>query len=204
MEQTFTNVYKTNVWGNDNNNEYNGSSGCGSEISYNIDTYIPFLKKFILDNNIKNLVDLGCGNFLCGKLIYDDLDILYTGYDTYKKVVDYNSKNYSLPKYSFIHLDICSNKESIISGELCILKDILMHWSLDNIYTFLDYLVESKKFKYILICNDCEQTEDNTDIRNGEFRHLSCDYFPLKKYNTKKLYNYHVKEVFVIETKSEF
>ena len=45
MEQTFTNVYKTNVWGNDNNNEYSGSSGSGGEISYNIDTYIPFFEK---------------------------------------------------------------------------------------------------------------------------------------------------------------
>ena len=52
MEQTFTNVYETNAWGNNYNIEYSGSSGSGSEISYNKDTYVPFLKKFILDNNI--------------------------------------------------------------------------------------------------------------------------------------------------------
>jgi hypothetical protein len=46
----------------------------------------------INDNNIKNIVDLGCGDFICGKIIYDDLDILYTGYDTYKKVVDSNKR----------------------------------------------------------------------------------------------------------------
>ena len=46
MEQTFTNVYETNVWGNNNNTKYSGSSGCGSEISYNIDTYVPFFEKF--------------------------------------------------------------------------------------------------------------------------------------------------------------
>ena len=144
MEHIFTNLYENKLWGNNNHAEYSGSSGCGSSLNFNVDTYIPFLKQFITDNNIKNIVDFGSGDFICGKIIYDNLDILYTGYDTYKKVIDYNSKNHSLPKYSFIHLDFCNNKENIINGELCILKDVLQHWSLDNIYTFLDYLVEKK------------------------------------------------------------
>ena len=201
MEQTFTNVYESNLWGNNNNAEYNGSSGGGSEVDYNKDTYVPFLKKYILNNNIKNIVDLGCGDCKCGKLIYDDLDILYTGYDTYKKIIDYNSKQHSLPKYSFIHLDFYNKKESIIKGDLCILKDVIQHWSLDHIYTFLDYLVENKLFKYILICNCCNQEQDNLNINDGEWRQLSCDFFPLKKYNPIKLYNYHSKEVSIIEIK---
>ena len=198
MEQIFTNVYETKLWGDNANSEYNGSSGGGSDIDYNKDHYIPFLKHFIVEHNIKNVVDLGCGDFRCGKLIYDDLDVTYTGYDTYKKVIDYNSQTQPSPKYSFIHLDFCNNKESIIKGELCILKDVIQHWSLDNIYTFLDYLVEQKLFKYILLCNCCSQWQDNTDIINGDFRHLSCQRFPLKRYNPIKLYNYHSKEVSVI------
>ena len=199
MEHIFTNVYETNLWGNNNNKEYNGSSGEGSAINYNKDSYVPLLKKFITDKNIKNIVDLGCGDFRCGKLIYDDLDISYTGYDAYKKIIDYNSSQQSLPKYSFNHLDFCNNKENIINGDLCILKDVIQHWSLDYIYTFLDYLIEYKKFKYILICNCCNQTQDNADIHIGGWRQLSCDYFPLKKYNPIKLFNYHSKEVSIIE-----
>ena len=202
MEQIFTNVYENKIWGDNNNPEYNGSSGGGSDIDYNINNYVPFLKKFIIDNKIKTVVDLGCGDFRCGKLIYDELDVSYTGYDTYKKVVDYNSTQNSLPKYSFIHLDFCNNKELIMDGgDLCILKDVIQHWSLDNIYSFLDYLVIHKKFKYILICNCGYQMRDNTNIIDGDFRHLSCDKFPLKRYNPKKLYNYNTKEVSVIEIK---
>jgi hypothetical protein len=204
MEECFTNVYENKVWGDNNMAEYTGGSGLGSTLNYNQDTYVPFLKKFIRDNNIKNVVDFGCGDFICGKIIYDNLDILYTGYDTYKKLIDYNSKSHSLPKYSFIHLDFCNNKENIINGELCILKDVMQHWSLDNIYTFLDYLVETKKFKYILICNCCFQRQDDPDIVNGDFRPLSCDYLPLKKYNPTKLYNYYSKEISVIEIKTAF
>jgi hypothetical protein len=200
MEHVFTYIYENNVWGCNANAYYNGSSGGGSDINYNKDTYVPFLKKFIVDNNIKNIVDLGCGDFRIGKLIYGDLDIKYTGYDAYNKIIEYNSVQYSLPKYSFIHLDFCNNKESILSGDMCILKDVLQHWSLDTIYTFLDYLVENKKFKYILICNCCNQTQHDTNIQNGDWRQLSCDYFPLKKYNPIKLFNYYSKEVSVIKT----
>ncbi len=201
MEQIFTNLYENKIWGDNESSEYNGSSGAGSVIDYNKDSYIPFLKNFITKNNIKSVVDLGCGDFICGKLIYDDLDVSYTGYDTYKKVIDYNSKQYSFPKYSFIHLDFCNNKENIINGELCILKDVIQHWSLANIYKFLDYIVECKKFKYILICNCCNQKQDDTDIQDGDGRPLSCDYLPCKKYNPIKLYNFNSKEVSVIEIK---
>ena len=183
--------------GDNNNHEYSGSSGCGSFIEFNKYTYVPFLKKYILNNNIKNIVDLGCGDFKCGKLIYDDLDILYTGYDTYEKIIDYNLKQHSLPKYSFNHLDFYNKKESIINGDLCILKDVLQHWKIDEIYTFLDYLVENKLFKYILICNCCHQIEDNPN-NNNRFTPLSSIYFPLKKYNPVNLYSYHGKEVSVI------
>lgn len=199
MEHIFTNVYECNIWGNNNATDYSGSSGEGSSIEYNKHTYVPFLRQFITDNTIKTVVDLGCGDFRCGKLIYDDLDVSYTGYDAYKKVVDHNSTQHSLPKYSFLHLDFCNNKESIVNGDMCILKDVIQHWSLDNIYIFLDYLIEHKKFKYILLCNCGHQPFDNTNIHNGDFRPLSCDYFPLKKYSPVKLFKYSTKEVSVIQ-----
>ena len=199
MEEFFTYIYENKVWGNNNNNEYSGSSGGGSEIHFNIDTYVPFLKSFIINNKIKNIVDLGCGDFECGRFIYDDLDVRYTGYDTYKKIIDYNLKQHPLPKYFFKHLDFYNKKEYIMNGDLCILKDVIQHWKMDEIYNFLDFLVENKVFKYILITNCCNQKEDNPE--NGErSTPLSIDFYPLKKYNPIKLYTYHTKETSVICT----
>ena len=81
MEQVFTNVYENRTWGDNHNENYCGSSGGGSEINYNIHSYVPFLKKFMVDHGIKTVVDLGCGDFKCGPLIYTDLDVAYLGYD---------------------------------------------------------------------------------------------------------------------------
>jgi len=138
------------------------------------------------------------------------LNIKYTGYDTYKKIIDYhNNCNYPGDKYTFIHLDIFKNKDMIKNSELIILKDILMHWKLQNIYDFMDYLIENKKSKYILIINDSNQIKDNTDISinsfsdifTNSFRPLSVNFLPLKKYNPIIIYKYQPsdKEVSLIQ-----
>ena len=101
MEEIFTNAYENNLWGNNNISEYSGSSGIDSDIDYNKDGYVPFLKTFISNNNIKTVIDLGCGDFKCGELIYNELDILYTGYDVYKKLMEYNEVNISSLKTIF-------------------------------------------------------------------------------------------------------
>tara|TARA_B100001093_G_scaffold341800_1_gene326592 strand:+ start:11082 stop:11681 length:600 start_codon:yes stop_codon:yes gene_type:complete len=197
MEDVFTNIYENNEWGDNKNKEYSGSSGHGSSKEYN-KKYIETLKNIIKDYKIKNIVDLGCGDFRIGRLIYDDLNISYTGYDTYKKIIDYNITQYPKLKYTFKHLDFYTNKESIIEGDMCILKDVLQHWSTNEIYVFLDYLTQSKKFKYILLVNCCGQETDNSDINTGGFRWLSFNYLPLKKYNPVKIGNYQTKQISII------
>jgi len=197
MDDIFTNIYENSLWGSNNNDNYNGSSGSGSSINYNR-LYISFLKKFITDKNIKSVVDLGCGDFQCGSLIYDDLNISYTGYDIYNKVINYNQKKYS--NYTFIQGNFYDNKETLKNADLCILKDVLQHWSLNYIYSFLDYIVENKKYKYILICNCCNQLKNNTDINIGSWHALNSQYLPLKKYSPVRLGFYNTKEVSLIIT----
>ncbi len=200
----FTYIYENCIWGSNKNESYKGSSGIGSILECNIYTWIPFIKQFILDNKISTIVDLGCGDFVCGRDTYDDLEnIRYYGYDAYDKVIENNSKNCPKEKYHFMHLDFYNQKEDIVAGDLCILKDVIMHWSLKDINTFLDYLTTSQKFKYILIVNCCEQVKDNTDIHTGGWRELSANYYPLKKYNPEILYYFManvIKEVSVINT----
>jgi len=198
MEETFTEIYEKNLWGNNNNNNYSGSSGHGSSIEYNTE-YIKILRKIIKDYSISSVVDLGCGDFMFGKLIYDDLDIVYTGYDAYKKVCDYNSSQFSPDRYSFNHLDFFKEREFIIGADICILKDVIQHWTLNDINIFLNYLTNSKKFKYILIVNCGNQMRDNTECKTGHFRPLSCFFDPLKKYNAQIVANYNTKEISIIK-----
>lgn len=199
MDSIFTQIYEKEVWGTNSNPEYKGSSGDGSEIQYNTQDYIPFLRKFIQDKDIQSVIDLGCGDFRCGPSIYDDLQVSYTGYDAYKDLIDHNSRHFSPIKYSFFHLDFFSKREELKGGDLCILKDVLQHWSLHSIYTFLDFIVQSGKYRYILITNTSDQSKDNTDTPNGGYRPLNCYYLPLKKYSPDPLLHYKGKQTSCIQ-----
>jgi hypothetical protein len=199
-EEIFTGFYKRAVWGDNKQKKYSGSSGNGSSLSINKDTYVPLLKNFILSNKIETVVDLGCGDFLCGPSIYDSLpNIKYFGYDTYKDLIDYHKENYQThEKYRFFHLDFYSKKEEIHSADLCIIKDVLQHWNTPEIYILLDYLVDTKKFKYILITNCKSQKKDDRTVSTGRGKGLISTMYPLKKYNAQRLYEYHTKEVSLV------
>ena len=193
----FTNVYEKCVWGTNKNPEYTGSSGDGSFIENNKE-YIALIKSFIRDNSVSSVVDLGCGDWKCGKLIYDDLQIQYMGYDAYEKLIQFNKKTFGSHKYLFTHLDFLTYPDKIQSSDLCIIKDVLIHWPLEYIYSFLDSICSSNKFKYIILTNCSWQKEDNTTIKMGEHRPLSIHFLPLRKYKPKLLLNYHAKEVILI------
>jgi hypothetical protein len=86
-------------------------------------------------------------------VIYDLLNIAYTGYDIYKEIIEYNIDAQTKPKYKFIHSDFYENRNDIISCDLCIIKDVLTHWKSEAIYKFMDFLISSRKFKFILLVN---------------------------------------------------
>ena len=67
-----------------------------------------------------------------------------------------------------------------------------------DINNLLQYLVNSKKYKYIMICNCCNQTNDNQEINNGEWRPLTVSKKPLNNYNATIIYKYFTKEVSLI------
>jgi SAM-dependent methyltransferase len=202
MEHKFTEVYNTCEWGNNRHEEYRGSSGEGSDIDYNISTYVPFLQKFITDHDVRTVVDVGCGDFRCGPYIYDSIEnVKYTGIDVYKNVIDYHRKTYhNNPKYTFVHMDVSQNMNNLPAADLCILKDVLQHWPTDQIYTFLDILMSTKQYKYILITNCSHQKYDNENIVVGHWRPLSYEMLPLKKYPIKLIYTYNTKQVCLIQS----
>jgi len=192
-EIIFTNVYNTDTWGTNLEflpagqevPSYKGASGYGSTMRVLSAEYIPFLQNFIISNNIKSVADLGCGDFIAGENTYNSIkNIEYTGYDVYKDMIDYLNTRYKATRFKFKHLDILQDVEQIHDADLYILKDVLQHWTWDEINRFLASLVK-KNFKYILLSNACDiESFPVSDIsKTGKFRPISATQPGLKAFN---------------------
>tara|TARA_Y100000389_G_scaffold103283_1_gene100187 strand:+ start:9028 stop:9609 length:582 start_codon:yes stop_codon:yes gene_type:complete len=181
-----------------------GSSGQGSSVEATDEYYNPFIRRFIEENNIKTVVDLGCGDWQSSYHIYNNTDVEYYGYDAYENIVITMNKRYSMKQnYTFCFLDVVNDLDKVIDGDLYIIKDVLQHLNYDSIYTLLDNIKKTKKTKFILITNDTS-SDNHLDIPNGGYRPINWDGLHLGCYATERMMRYtqkndpRIKEIVLI------
>lgn len=188
----FKNIYETRSWGGDINTYFKGNSGPGSDVEYNKE-YICFLKNFIINNQVQSVVDLGCGDWRCGKDIYESLSCTYIGYDIYQEMIDSHILNFKNPLWGFECKNCLKDLNDMKKADLLIVKDVLQHWTDVEISRFMSFQSRTKRYKYILITN-CSYNDNITKyIKTGEFRTLNKEHVVLKKYNLIELFKYNTK-----------
>lgn len=171
-KEVFTQIYHEAIWAQNPAGE--GSSGNGSKFE-NAKTYVTFLQNFLIENNIKTVVDAGCGDWELSKHI-NWQGINYIGYDIVDFIIEKDIQKYASPNIRFI----CSNFLSIElpKADLLICKHVLQHLSNKDIFSFLKQI---SKFKYCLITNQVDantETSENIDIIQGNCRPLDLSRPP--------------------------
>ncbi len=171
-QEAFTNIYEQGIWGL---NEHGvGHSGSGSTEA-NTRLYRFFLQDFMRENQIKTVVDVGCGDWEFSRLI-DWSGIHYTGFDIVRSVVENNNRIFGNSHIQFF----CGNlvELDLPSADLLICKDVLMHLPHHDI---LACIPQFAKFKHCLITYDVEQNSlsaVNHDCTPGGFRLLDLTQPP--------------------------
>jgi SAM-dependent methyltransferase len=160
--EVFDFVYTANVWGGAGDGSI-GTSGKGSTDAVTA-PYRDFLTGFMRKNGIVSVLDVGSGDWQLGKLInWEGID--YTGVDVSAVVME-NTGKYAAPKIRFVEGDARSME--LPAADLLILKDVLQHWSNDDIVGFLPKLAG---FRYSLITNGGDPAAPaNRDVLAGGFR----------------------------------
>jgi hypothetical protein len=166
MRQRFEYVYNNKIWGD--------SSGGGSDMAV-LGSFVEWLNGFIKHENVETLLDFGCGmNGLGEHIVVPN----YIGTDVVPSVVKYCKENYQLD----IRL---SNGLPIIKADVLLVKDVLMHWNVEEINKFLQHA--TKRYKHIVLVNCCNQTEDNPKLTNNHLSAmgLSYSFSPLRDYSPR-------------------
>jgi SAM-dependent methyltransferase len=168
MENKFSEIYKKNEWGY--------GSGVGSLPLNNID-YIKYMRMFIERNNIRSVVDFGCGDWQFSQFVGWET-VTYTGFDIVESVVAQNQAAFARGNVSF---RVFTSETELPKADLFICKDVFQHMSNGSIEKYLRAFKERSRF--LLITNDDWPAEHliNTEIEEGGWRPVRLDRKPFSE-----------------------
>lgn len=191
--KTFSRIYENDLW--------NGGSGQGSTEEYTV-AYRAELEKLLEEWKVETVLDIGCGDWQSTKLI-DWKGANYLGVDCVPSLIEQNTHLYAKEgKVQFQQIDVLEQYSEITEiYDLIILKDVIQHWSNQQIYSILPHLI--LKGRRILLINCNYQRSDHQDISIGDFRPLSAHLFPLRVFCPKKIFSWRTKDMLLIENRNQ-
>lgn len=133
----FEQVYSEKVWVN--------GSGSGSAPA-NTASYRTFLQAFLERNDIRTVVDLGCGDWQSSRLV-DWRGADYVGFDIVRDVVEQNRRLYGAPRVRF---ECLANEADLPAGDLLVVKDVLQHLPNPDIHSMAGLF---GRYAYVLVTN---------------------------------------------------
>jgi SAM-dependent methyltransferase len=156
LRSNFQKIYDTNEWGH--------GSGPGSSPTHTIE-YRAFLSRFIVENGIRSVTDLGCGDWQFSRFLdWSNLD--YTGFDVVPMIVERNQRLFGLPNVRF---EIFTSLESLPGGDLLLAKEVLQHLPNAAITEYLAAI--RQRYRFALLTNATTPRHAvNIDIEPGGFR----------------------------------
>lgn len=168
--EVFSEIYKKRLWGPE------AKSGSGSTL-IEARPFVDMVNRLMRKYKWNTVLDLGCGDGFVGSMLECGG---YIGVDCEQSVIDECKIKY--PKNDYYCLDFLENSDIIYDSDVLLIKDVLHHWPKADIVRFLDTLIESKKYKAIIVITDCQQHSNEQDCHLGGYRALSFSMSPLNKY----------------------
>ena len=142
---TFHAIYANGVW-NDNNPQV-PLSGPGSSMTTTA-SFRAYLDTFCEANDIKSIVDIGCGDLTWMPSTRAFTSCAYTGLDIVPTLIDQHRVKY--PQHTFAVCDVI--RDELPSGDVAIIRDITFHMKHEELVVFLKKLVGKFRFCFITSC----------------------------------------------------
>ena len=138
-KKIFKHIFLSGYWLDYNTNENQSRSGRGSNIDQSL--YLKKeLKLFFEKNNVKNILDIGCGDFKWMSSLLKEVDYdSYLGIDIVDKLIDSNIRNYETGKIQFLKKDIVSEEIGTLKKfDFILVRHVFIHLKNSNINKVID------------------------------------------------------------------
>ena len=191
-KEIFSAIYANSMWSKIPGEKF--GSGSGSHNENVIVPYIELLLKLIINDKIRLITDLGCGDFwimrhVLGTLDKNNYNYFYNGVDVVEELIQHNSKTFGRANVKFHCMDAAQDNE-LPFGELLIIRQVLQHLSNADIKKIFS---KTKDFKFVLVTESIYDGDDavyNIDMNasnatRGAFK--SGIYLERPPYNYKNI-----------------
>jgi SAM-dependent methyltransferase len=143
VEEVFSTIYETREWGSRQDRPF--CSGEGSVREDAVEPYCEMVRAFLRGNDIKRVVDLGCGDFGVGSRLKTP-GVAYTGVDIVPALIDYNQKHFGSHDVEFHCMNMIDDE--LPPGDLCLVRQVMQHLSNEQIKKTLKSL---SRYKYAIV-----------------------------------------------------
>ncbi|MCQ4162764.1 class I SAM-dependent methyltransferase [Roseomonas sp. GC11] len=168
--EVFEAVYAGPAWG--------GTSGPGSSPVATLE-YRQFLERFIARNNIRSVVDIGCGDWQFSRYIHFG-KASYLGVDVVPHLIERNQAAYGGEKVRFELAP--EDPATLPQADLLLMKDVLQHLPDAEILHYRRHVVP--RYRFALLTNSISKVQmrprHNTDIAPGRFRTVDLRAAPYR------------------------
>lgn len=172
-KKIFKYIYDSGYWIDYNIESNQSRSGKGSNYKRSLflkNSLISFFKK----NKVKNIVDIGCGDFnwmngLLNKIDYET----YLGVDIVEKLICDNNKKFGNKKIKFLCKDIVKEDLNFIENcDFILIRHVLIHLKNKNINKVFKK-INNINFKYLGVTSD-PKVAQNKDLKTeGRYRDIN-------------------------------
>jgi hypothetical protein len=136
--KVFDEIYRQNKWGGQRGNFYSGPGSDGDAAR----VYSEGIKALIAEQDIRTVVDLGCGDFRVAQQFLNTR-VSYTGVDVVETLIRENMTHH--PNANFLCLDIVQDR--LPPGDLCLIREVFQHLSNSEV---LQVLPKLSVYKYVV------------------------------------------------------
>jgi len=143
-EEVFSTIYRENIWGGAKG-EY--CSGAGT-LSENAAKYVEVLVNFIVKNQVKSVLEIGCGDFrIMNHVLARSQGVEYLGTDVVPDLIQRNQKTFGAPGTKFAALDAITG--TLPQADLILIRQVFQHLSNKQIISILNKIPKSCKYALV-------------------------------------------------------
>lgn len=155
-------------------NRWTHGSGPGSIRQLNT-PFLSYLANFLSENDVKSLVDVGCGDFQ----LFEGFSFgpaAYLGLDVTRSVIARNKRAFEDSQIKFAAMP--SDVSDLPAADLYIVKDVLIHLDNETSVKLINAVLQKGKAAIFVDNYSADAKSYNRDIVVGEFRPVDVSLAP--------------------------